>query len=109
MPSSVAGNYLSSAKEVVKVARASISHELLLAGGRALYSPASTLAGQSPYYILGVNPREEAGSAELHRYITIAEDLERLEMDEIREHAFLDELSSNVVYASDRDQAASSC
>ena len=59
--------------------------------GRVLYSPVQTLAGTSPVYFLGINPGESPLGSDAHSRLTIDEDIERIEKDQICEHAYLDE------------------
>lgn len=79
------------ARRITTEARRCISPALRQVGGRALYSPASTLVSGSRFYVLGINPREAPDSAHLHSFITVEADLERLAKGEIIEHAYLDE------------------
>lgn len=76
---------------IIAEARKALSPSLLKASGRALYSPASTLDGSSPFYFLGLNPGENETDDQHHSHLTIEEDLARLEQDLVVEHAYLDE------------------
>ena len=79
------------AMRVAAVAQREIPSALLQVGGRALYSPASTLVSGSPFYFLGVNPCEVPDAIQLHAHITVGADLERLKSGAVTEHGYLDE------------------
>ncbi|MEE4382726.1 MAG: hypothetical protein V2J02_12070 [Pseudomonadales bacterium] len=79
------------AGRIVARTRASIPPDVLHRGGRALYSPASTLSGASRFYFLGLNPREAPRAGQPHSQISIDDDLSRLAHEKIFEHAYLDE------------------
>jgi hypothetical protein len=82
---------IAAAHEVVAEARRQIPTELLAVGGRALYSPASTLVSGSRYYFLGLNPREAPRAGDPISTITVDADLKRLEEGLVTEHGYLDE------------------
>lgn len=82
---------IAAARKVVAEARRQIPTELLKVGGRALYSPASTLVGGSRYYFLGLNPRDAPSAGHPLSTITVDADLKRLEEDRVTEHGYLDE------------------
>jgi hypothetical protein len=82
---------LDAAKRVAAAARCDIPSKYLNVGGRALYSAATTLASGSRFYFLGVNPSDAPRLQQAHSVITVAEDLLRLERNEVVEHGFLDE------------------
>jgi hypothetical protein len=86
---------LAVAQRIAAEARQEIPAALLEVGGRALYSPASTLVSGSPYYFLGANPGEVASATNLHAIITVDADLKRLEEGRVREHGYLDEQWKN--------------
>lgn len=79
------------AKIVAEEARRLLPRSILEADGRALYSPASTLANGSPFYFLGLNPGESPGGSEIHDCLTVEKDLDRLANNQIALHGFLDE------------------
>jgi hypothetical protein len=76
---------------VVGVARRTLPSDILKQSGRVLYTPADTLISRSPVYFLGANPGVAPGSRQPHALLTVEEDLQRLEKNAIREHAYLDE------------------
>jgi hypothetical protein len=82
---------IAAARKIVAEARRQIPAELLAVGGRALYSPASTLISGSRYYFLGLNPREAPRPGDPLSTITVDADLKRLEEGIITEHGYLDE------------------
>ena len=79
------------AMRVASVARATLPLATLGASGRVLYTPTGTLLGSPPIYFLGLNPGEDANDGEDHSRLTVGADLLRLENNQIREHAYLDE------------------
>lgn len=84
-------NELVAAQRIAAETRSAIPGALLQVGGRALYSPVSSLVSGSRYYFLGVNPREAPAASQLHATITVEADLQRLEAGLVREHGYLDE------------------
>lgn len=86
---------IAAARAVVAEARRQIPGKLLKVGGRALYSPASTLVSGSRYYFLGLNPREAPTAGNPLSTITVDADLTRLEEGRGTEHGYLDEQWKN--------------